>query len=69
VLVWPAASGSYNNGGLHFVTHSPASFEMPCFINGIIIFNGVDEPAVSVSFVLKLPNAMAETLLRLNDTL
>jgi hypothetical protein len=35
---------------------------MPRFINGILVFTGVDEPAVSVSFVLKLNAGMAETL-------
>jgi hypothetical protein len=35
---------------------------MPRFINGILIFTGVDEPVVSVGFVLWLNAGMAETL-------
>jgi len=35
---------------------------MPRFINGILIFTGVDEPVVSVSFILQLNKGMDEML-------
>jgi hypothetical protein len=39
-------------GGLPLLRLIPVPFEMPRFINGILVFTGVDEPAVSVGFVL-----------------
>jgi hypothetical protein len=40
----------------------PVLFEMPRFINLLLFFTGVDESAVSVSFVLLLMEGMAEML-------
>jgi hypothetical protein len=40
----------------------PVPFEMPRFINGYKIFKGIDEPAVSVSFIPQLNKGMVEML-------
>jgi hypothetical protein len=48
--------------GLLLLNLVPLPLEMPRFINLILFFTGVDEAALSASFILLLNKGMAERL-------
>ena len=55
--------GLTENRGLLLLNLVPVPTGAPCFINLILFFTGVDEAALSVSFILPLNKGMAEMLI------